>query len=496
MVNPSDAHFIPIAQNPLLNYQRGAVPASTGAQASPVSPDGVPSGSGIAPDLPAQDQLESPLSQGNSLASLPLGTDESPPQASFAQLAGRNKGYLKPEQPSDRAALQSCFSQGFAWLEQQPELKARVAAKPGGADFLAVLQAGAQGQISPQSIETLQRFLAVTEGINLRFGGHATGIDGKYGPVTHQGLLNYFNQLQNTGAANTSSEGSRSSNQPPVNHAVTQPQASAPDLPASAPGLPASVGPTPDSAEQVAQWQALAGRITEQGKRGQEMHARTEPIYARLLEQVRDTTREVPASEDPLPQRQHSIRPRVGTGYTFSQGSFRDAQGQPAQAAAMVFDREHNLMAALDARGQIIMAVEARNNTNQHFAGRSEDWLTRNSIVPETNAPAPNGVYAIGDVLRDNASSGKTFGSNKIIIEGGVITQREILIHSRDHHSNKEIPWDIDQNTLTSRSAGCVLLQDPDLQLLSRLLKQADESVALVIQGSYAKNLDSPEVYV
>lgn len=458
---------------------------------SAISSSPSPAPTDSAPVLEPADQLQA-SPQGNSLTNVPLETApqtiaQSPaPNLSFSELAQRSKGYLKPESSSDKARLQALFAQCSSWLEQNPTLKAQITAQAGGSAFLEALSTGAQGQLSSSSIENLQRFLAVSAGINLRFGHHATGIDGKYGPVTHQGLMSFLHSLQASTAEQTGASVTSVANSSPEGIIDTPSSSAKP--------LPVSVGPIPDQSAQIAQWQSLATQITEKGKRGLEMHGQTEPIYARLLEQVQSTTSEIPASADPLSRREYSIRPRVGQGYQFSNGSYLDAQGRPAQAAAVVFDREHNLLAALDSQGKIIMAVEARNNTNQHFAGRSEQWLANNSIVPETNAPAPNGIYAIGDIYKDSASSGKTFGSNRIVIEGGVITDRQILIHSRDNYQNREIPWDNDSSSLATRTAGCVLLQDPDLQMLSKLMNQSQSAVALVIQGAYAKNQESPQI--
>jgi hypothetical protein len=95
-------------------------------------------------------------------------------------------------------------------------------------------------------------------------------------------------------------------------------------------------------------------------------------------------------------------------------------------------------------------------------------------------------------MIRDNPQASFSFGSFRIVLEGGKLTEREILFHSRDHKLNQEIPWAQDLNDENIRTLGCFLFQDPDLNLLAQLLLDANRPVALVVQGGYAKNISSP----
>lgn len=247
-------------------------------------------------------------------------------------------------------------------------------------------------------------------------------------------------------------------------------------------------------AQKVQRWQQLAEDIVKRRQQGIELPEYTTPIYSDLLVQVNQDTRALAATQDAWAQRQQSMRPRLGKGYSLKHGKVWHHSGVTAQAATVVFDRSHNLLVALDDQSEVIFAVEARNNTRKSW-DQSEAWLQEKSIVPESNAPAPNGVYAMGRALPDRPNSGVDFGSYRILIVGGMPTRREILFHSRDKRLKQEIPWNIDENQSNSRTLGCILLQDPDLVLLANTLREAKKSVALVIQGRYAKNLSSPEIF-
>lgn len=244
---------------------------------------------------------------------------------------------------------------------------------------------------------------------------------------------------------------------------------------------------------KILRWQELATDIVQRRQQGIELPEYTAPIYENLREQVQQDTRALRATEDHWPQRTYSMRPRLGQDYSFKHGKFWHESGVLAQAATMVFDRSENLLVALDDRAEVIFAVEARNNTRRSWT-HSESWLQENAIVPQSNAPAPNGIYAMGRALKDRPESGVDFGSYRILIAGGMPTLREILFHSRDKRQQQEIPWNVDQNQSNSRTLGCILMQDPDLVLLANTLQQTQKPIALVIQGRYAKNLRSPEI--
>lgn len=244
---------------------------------------------------------------------------------------------------------------------------------------------------------------------------------------------------------------------------------------------------------KISNWQRVASDIAHRRSRGIELPEYTEPLYPQLLEQVRFQTQPIDPEQDALRVRMHSIRPRLGEGYRLKGKQIVNASQQPAQAVAMVFDRSHNLLAVFDKQANVILAVEGRNNTRQSWK-YSAEWLMQKSMVPQSNAPAPNGVYAFGRLIKDSPTSSHSFGSYRMIIDGGVLTKREILFHSRDNSLNREIPWKQDINDENTRTLGCFLFQDPDLNQLAQLVLDANQPVALVVQGSYAKNLNSPEI--
>jgi hypothetical protein len=242
---------------------------------------------------------------------------------------------------------------------------------------------------------------------------------------------------------------------------------------------------------KIANWQHLASDITRHKARGIELPEFTEALYPQILEQVRAQTQTIQPEQDPIKERFHAIRPRLGLEYSLKGQEIMGSTQKPAQAAAMVFDRSHNLLTVFDTQANVILALEGRNNTRQSWVYPSE-WLMQKSMVMQSNAPAPNGIYAFGTLIKDNPKASFSFGSFRIVIEGGIVTKREILFHSRDHSQTQEIPWSQDINSESTRTLGCFLFQDPDLNLLAQLLLNADQPVALVVQGNYAKNLKSP----
>ena len=245
--------------------------------------------------------------------------------------------------------------------------------------------------------------------------------------------------------------------------------------------------------DRLNQWHNLAEAIFTNKTRGIEVPEYTEALYTNVLEQVKSETRPIPSEQDLIQVRDHSIRPRLGQGFKLDGLKIFSEGGKQAQSVAFVYDRSHNLLTALDAQAHVILAVEAHNNTRFSWS-QTPDWLMQHSIVPESNAPAPNGIYALGSVLKDNANAGESFGSHRILIRGGIPTQRQILLHSRDKKQTTEIPWTQDKNDENSRTLGCFLFQDYDLTLLANIIQGTRQPIALVIQGSYSKNLYSPEL--
>jgi len=242
----------------------------------------------------------------------------------------------------------------------------------------------------------------------------------------------------------------------------------------------------------VKEWQKVANNIIHSGQHGIENYTQLE-FQPNLTSVVSSQTTPIEQSQDKLKIRNYSMRPRIGNSYKISGEQILDkTTNMPAVPAAVIFDRSNNLIVAYDKSGKPIIAFEARNNTVKHFEDKSEEWLMQNSMKVGTNAPAPNGIYAIAAEYKDDPNSGKTFGSYKIAFAGGKIADRAILIHSRDYSQNKEIAWTKDATGLQNKTHGCFLMQDPDLVALANLLKEKTEPVAFVVQGSYKINYQSP----
>lgn len=361
----------------------------------------------------------------------------------------------------EKAALQEYLAQYNQYLQENPDFKSRLELMPHGQDLVHAFEASLDEEFNLNHIADIQTFLVKTMNVSLKYSGHKTGIDGRYGDRTHQELQKAFKLLAQQPAAPIT----------PLQPIV------------------------PESATHTLQEiQEIASNVKDKGRRGLELNEQTSPIYP-IFDLVKSNTSEISSSQDTIQVRSHSMRPRIGDGYILQNGKvLNQLTLQPAQVAAAVFDRTHNVMVTLDSQGNPIMALETRNNTRRHWQNKSQEWLMDRSMTSGSNAPAPNGIYAIGANYASNSQEGKTFGSRKIGIKGGTITRREIIIHSRDKFEDKEIPWNLDRNHLFSRTAGCLLLQDPDVKLLSDMFKQTDSPIAMVVQGSYTKNITSPQL--
>lgn len=105
-----------------------------------------------------------------------------------------NIGYFELDRKSVNAGL-SKFLAGFQTeLANRPELRQKLEQSPLGRDLLAALDNAAKGQLSTEDILKLQTFV-VASGGDIRHANSSTGIDGDYGPRTHEGLQKAFSQL-------------------------------------------------------------------------------------------------------------------------------------------------------------------------------------------------------------------------------------------------------------------------------------------------------------
>lgn len=410
------------------------------------------------------------------------------------QVAEKKNNYLDIRKNPIKQGLSNHLTQYADSLNQNPLLKNHIQQLPGGNSLIEGLAEAKNQGLSTDSVKKIQSFL-YQMGIDISYPGNTMGVDGKYGPRTHMALQSFFGSILNSQSEATPEP---SVNFPTITDNQTtrlfgesfDPQ----QLDFPVPVQTSISSTTSHNRGQIREWQQLAGDMVSGRHRGVDKHRQDAPIYEGLLEQVTNQTQPISVSQDRLRHRQVSMRPRLGQGFRLNQGKIYDAQGQQARAAAVIFDRDNNLFTALNQQGDVILAVEARNNTRQHFTGKSDRWLKNNSVVSGSNAPAPNGIYAVEDIFRQSPRGGKSFGSNKINVAGGMMDDRLIRIHSRDYRTNKEIPWSVNRNTSNSRTLGCILVQDADLQLMGDLIRQSSSAVAVVVQGSYAKNLASPQV--
>lgn len=74
-------------------------------------------------------------------------------------------------------------------LNREPALQSHFD-KLGGKQVLSLIQTASQRPLKESEVKTLQRYLVKQEHAAIHYSGHATGIDGDYGKLTHQALVN------------------------------------------------------------------------------------------------------------------------------------------------------------------------------------------------------------------------------------------------------------------------------------------------------------------
>jgi peptidoglycan hydrolase-like protein with peptidoglycan-binding domain len=113
----------------------------------------------------------------------------------------------------DLKEFDSLFSKGLnlpdfqSVLAGNPELVSKIAALPQGPETLQLLKVAATRKLNTSEIRQLQTFLVQSTGANIKYPGHATGLDGDYGSRTHAALVSFvrtqLSQIQPVGAIQT-----------------------------------------------------------------------------------------------------------------------------------------------------------------------------------------------------------------------------------------------------------------------------------------------------
>lgn len=162
---PASANFDPTDPR----IQATSFPAPATAAATPASDT-------VAPASLPEPLRESYLSLGSRL--------RSDPQINYIDIGSpeRNRG------------LAEFLNRFKTQLDSVPGLREKLAQTDAGRQLLDVLENAARGNLSSQDILKLQTFI-VSAGENISHPNSASGIDGAYGPRTHQGLQNAFARL-------------------------------------------------------------------------------------------------------------------------------------------------------------------------------------------------------------------------------------------------------------------------------------------------------------
>lgn len=116
------------------------------------------------------------------------------PLQSLLQSRGDSGWHLDLGRSEDKTQAQALLTGFHQTLAAQPELAAQLSQLPYGQALLESLEAAAQGQLGPQHVTALQRFLGDTAGIDIAYGG-SDGVDGLLGPRTLAGLESFFARL-------------------------------------------------------------------------------------------------------------------------------------------------------------------------------------------------------------------------------------------------------------------------------------------------------------
>lgn len=111
------------------------------------------------------------------------------------QRQGPSGWHLQLSQNADRTQAESLLRGFYQSLIAQPEWTQQLADLPNGKDLLNSLDAAVQGKLTETDIQSIQRFLSQTAGIDISYGDN-NGIDGLLGPRTLQGLNQVFARLE------------------------------------------------------------------------------------------------------------------------------------------------------------------------------------------------------------------------------------------------------------------------------------------------------------
>lgn len=108
--------------------------------------------------------------------------------------APADAGYIPLEDARLKDGLSQYLNQLGAQLAERPELRSQLEQSPAGKGLLEALDSAAAGQLDPAAIVKLQTFI-VASGVDIGYSDNSLGVDGDYGPLTHQGLQQAFSQL-------------------------------------------------------------------------------------------------------------------------------------------------------------------------------------------------------------------------------------------------------------------------------------------------------------
>jgi hypothetical protein len=129
-------------------------------------------------------------------ASLPPKLQESYGALSKRLNSNPQVDYIEIDNPEQNKGLSQFLNQFKEQLDSTPGLREKLAQTKAGKELLEVLENASKGGLSSEDILKLQTFI-VSAGEDISHGNSATGIDGAFGPRTHQGLQNAFDKLLN-----------------------------------------------------------------------------------------------------------------------------------------------------------------------------------------------------------------------------------------------------------------------------------------------------------
>lgn len=127
-------------------------------------------------------------------ASLPKKLSESYLSLGKRVNADPKINYIDIEKADQNKGLSQFLNQFKDQLDSTPGLRDKLSQTPAGQQLLEVLDNAGKGKLSSQDIVKLQSFI-VSAGEDISHPNSPTGIDGAFGPRTHQGLQNAFDKL-------------------------------------------------------------------------------------------------------------------------------------------------------------------------------------------------------------------------------------------------------------------------------------------------------------